>query len=369
MLLKGRAEARLFPLVIASLTTLLGVHLLRASSCLRVFVVSLFLFLPTLAHADPASDKRILDGYHLTGAVEPFRDPSIIRQGDTWYVFGTDVTGHNFNSLPIRCSKDKVDWQDCGAVFKFVPKWMHKRMPGLAGLWAPDISYFHGEYHLYYAASIFGTNLSLIGLATNATLDQHDPRYQWVDRGEVLSTKPGDTYNAIDPNILVESEDEVWLSFGSFWSGLKQRRVDPATGMLSTTDTTTYAIAAQPTSPEHAIEASSLVHKGDFYYLFASVGFCCTRDPHDATYRIIVGRGSGPHGPFADRDGKPMLAGGGTELLAGSGDWLGPGGQTVYLDRERGDLITFHALHLPLGAGTVFVNPLRWDQGWPVIEP
>jgi hypothetical protein len=68
--------------------------------------------------------------------------------------------------------------------------------------------------------------------------------------------------------------------------------------------------------------------------------------------------------------GTPMMQGGGTQLLAGNDmTWNAPGGETVYLDSQNGDLITFHALHLPDGAAFVFVNSLTWPNGWPQIQP
>jgi arabinan endo-1,5-alpha-L-arabinosidase len=84
----------------------------------------------------------------------------------------------------------------------------------------------------------------------------------------------------------------------------------------------------------------------------------------------MVGRSTSPHGPFTDMSGTPMMQGGGTQLIAGNGStWNAPGGQTVFLDPQKGDLITFHALHLPDGAAYVFVNGLTWANGWPQIQP
>ncbi len=323
------------------------------------------------AWADSAHDEAIFKAYRIQGSVTPLRDPSIIHAGNTYYVFSTDMGDTTFSSLPILCSKDKITWLACGSVFHGgIPAWLKQHIPDLGGLWAPDISYFRGLYHLYYAASTFGSNHSIIGLATNTTLDRKDPNYKWVDRGLVLESNRNDDFNAIDPNILVVGEDEIWLSYGSFWSGLKQRRIDPATGMLSAQDKTIYPLAERKAVKDHPIEASSLMHHGENYYLFASFGMCCVPDPHNATYRIMVGRGPSPHGPFVDRDGKPMLQDGGTELLAGDGKaWTGPGGQTVYHDPAGGDLITFHALRLERGAGNLFVNALEWRDGWPAIVP
>jgi len=246
-----------------------------------------------------------------------------------------------------------------------------QKLPKTEGLWAPDISFFNGLYHVYYAGSVFGTNTSVIGLATNTTLDRKDPAYKWVDHGEVLSTDgAGYNYNAIDPNILIDGDGSIWMSFGSFWSGIKQRRIDPDTGMLSTADTKLYSLASRPDDRVHAIEGSSQVRHDGLYYLFVSFGACCDPNPMKDDYRIMVGRGESVHGPFVDRHGRSMRDGQAELLLEGDGvTWQGPGGQTVYTDPERGDLIVFHGLKLPAGQAYLFVNPLAWENGWPVIKP
>jgi hypothetical protein len=110
----------------------------------------------------------------LSGNTRPVRDPSILRQGNTYYVFSTDPLGQSANNLPIRCSQDRVNWTACGHVFDQPPAWVTNRISGMRGLWAPDISYFNGLYHLYYAGSTMGSQASVIGLVTNTTLDPAD---------------------------------------------------------------------------------------------------------------------------------------------------------------------------------------------------
>jgi arabinan endo-1,5-alpha-L-arabinosidase len=318
----------------------------------------------------PGPSSPVLNTYHLAGATSPVRDPSIMRQGSTYYLFSTDAGGAISGHLPIRCSADKLNWQLCGAVFNQIPAWVQAAVPGISGLWAPDISFFDGLYHLYYAGSLFATNTSVIGLATNSTLDPSDPAYQWVDQGEVLSSSSADDFNSIDPTILIDSDGSIWLTYGSYWTGIKQRQIDPTTGKLVAANSTIYSLATRPGVQFNPIEGSSLVHKENYYYLFVSFDDCCNPDPFKDTYRIMVGRGASPHGPFSDMKGTDMMQGGGTQLLAGNGaTWNAPGGETVYLDPQNGDLITFHALHLPDGAAYVFVNSLTWTNGWPQIQP
>ncbi|MGA7219966.1 MAG: arabinan endo-1,5-alpha-L-arabinosidase [Candidatus Sulfotelmatobacter sp.] len=317
------------------------------------------------------SAPTVFSSYDLTGAVTPVRDPSVMRQGNTYYVFGTDADGPAVNgSLPIMCSSDSIAWSSCGYVFAAIPSWVTAQVPGVIGLWAPDISYFNGLYHVYYAGSTFASNTSVIGLATNATLDQTDPSYQWVDQGEVLGSVSTDDFNAIDPNILVDTDGGVWLDYGSYWSGIKQRQIDPATGFLLASNSTVNSLAFRPNVEYDPVEGTSLVHKGSYYYLFASFDNCCAADPYQDTYNIVVGRGTSANGPFTDMNGTDMMQGGGTQLLAGNGiTWNGPGGETAYLDSQNGDIIVFHAIQLPDGAAYLFVNSLSWPNDWPQIDP
>ena len=72
--------------------------------------------------------------------------------------------------------------------------------------WAPDITFVDGQYRLYYAISDYGTMHSAIGLATNVTLDRTDPNYMWMDRGIIVRTERGDSWNAIDPAAFVDQD-------------------------------------------------------------------------------------------------------------------------------------------------------------------
>ena len=295
----------------------------------------------------------------------------MIRQGSAYYYISGDVPFlPPGNYLPISCSQDKTYWKPCGHVFDAIPGWVRTLIPEARGLWAPDISYFYGMYHVYYAASSLGSQHSAIGLVTNSTLDPADPRYKWIDRGPVLRSEKGDNFNAIDPNILVDLDGKVWLTYGSYWSGIKQREIDASTGMPATMNSTTYRLAARPRVPDHSLEGASLVHRGGYYYLFASIGLCCEMPIERDTYQQIVGRSRSPHGPFIDQAGVSMRRGGGNILLQTTDQWLAPGGGSVYIDPDSGEsLIAFHALKKSEN-GTLYlwIKTIDWVQNWPVLH-
>ncbi len=284
-------------------------------------------------------------------------DPTIIKQGRYYYAFITgDIATRTY--LPMKRSTDLKHWTELGPVFTTPPAWVVEQLGITPGdFWAPDITYFAGEYHLYYAASSFGTNNSVIGLATNKTLDPGNSAYGWVDRGLVFRSSTADNFNAIDPEVVLEG-GRAWLAFGSFWDGIKMRSLDRRTGMLSAEDTTLYSLASRGGA---SIEGASIVRHGSYYYLFESLDYCCRGIQSD--YRVVVGRAASITGPYADRAGTPMLAGGGTELLRGYNEFRGPGGGDVF-----GNFYAHHYYDLyDNGLPKLSVRPISWTGGWPAL--
>jgi arabinan endo-1,5-alpha-L-arabinosidase len=263
-----------------------------------------------------------------------------------------------------------MTWHICGQVFTAIPAWVQQAVPGIQGLWAPDISYFQGLYHLYYVGSILHTQTSVIGLATNTTLDPTNPTYKWVDRGQVLASHNGDDFNALDPNIFIDSNQKIWLTYGSYWSGIKQRQIDPATGMLLASNLIRYQLAARPDISGDPIEGASLVEHRGYYYLFLSVDHCCENSFSEDDYKQMVGRSTSPNGPFVDAEGVPLMVGGGSILIEGNSGWRAPGGGTVYLDPQSGnDMIVFHALDMDQdGDAGLWLKTVSWQNGWPVLQ-
>ncbi|MBP8972362.1 MAG: arabinan endo-1,5-alpha-L-arabinosidase [Anaerolineae bacterium] len=294
------------------------------------------------------------------GLVRQVHDPCIIKEGDTYHLFCTGPR------ILWRTSRDLENWELRGNVFSAFPAWAREAIPRADSLWAPDISYYNGRFHLYYAVSTFGSNRSCIGLATNATLDSQLPDYQWVDEGKVIESNLTDDWNAIDPNLILDEDGQPWLAWGSFWTGIKMRRVEPGTGKLSSDDTRLYSLARRDLVPgtSGAIEAPFLIRRQGYYYLFVSFDFCCKGAL--STYKIMVGRAEKVIGPYYDRDGQAMLEGGGTLVLEGDDRWRGPGHNAV-LQEPGGDLLVFHAYDAKAaGMPTLRISPITWDaEGWP----
>ena len=280
-------------------------------------------------------------------------DPSVVKTPDgRWLVAATGA------NLPLKTSTDRTAWRGAGVVWPNGAPWTTTYTNGSNQLWAPDVSHHNGRYYLYYSASTFGSQRSAIFLATSPT----GAAGSWAHQGTVISSSTAVNYNAIDPNLVVDAAGQWWLTFGSFWSGIKLIRLDPATGLRSAADTAIRALATRPASVSGAVEAPFIVRRNGAYYLFASFDFCCRGA--SSTYRVMVGRATAITGPYLDRAGVPMTSGGGTEVLAGHGSIHGPGHQAVLADVD-GDVLFYH-YYTNSGAARLGINLLGWDAaGWP----
>lgn len=291
-------------------------------------------------------------------------DPTMVKEGKYFYVVITgDIATHTY--LPIKRSTDLVHWTTVGTVFVTLPDWVSQQLrvtPGDA--WAPDLNYVNGHWALYYAASQFGTQNSVIGLATTPTLDPASPNYHWTDRGMVLRSTPGqDDFNAIDPEYSTDAQGDAWLAFGSFWGGIKMRHLDAATGKLSTADTTLYSLSSR-IAPD-AEEGASILRRGGCYYLFVSFDFCCRGVNSD--YRVMVGRSRDITGPYLDQVGVPMTDGGGTEVLRGYNEFIGTGGADVQSIRGVDYFVNHYYDATDDGTPKLNVRTLSWSAGWPRV--
>ncbi|MDF3069415.1 MAG: hypothetical protein K0R38_5016 [Polyangiaceae bacterium] len=280
-------------------------------------------------------------------------DPMVLEAAGKFYLF---ATGDN---LAAKTSSDLLGWQSAPEPLPSAqrPAWVGQQVPGVSNLWAPDAAFFGGQYHLYYSASTFGSNRSCIGHLKRASLTSGS----WADQGSVICSATSDDYNAIDPNVIVDEAGTPWLSFGSFWSGIKMIKLDQSGARDGAS---LVALASRP-SNSGAVEAPFLVRRCGYYYLFVSWDSCCKGV--DSTYNTRVGRSASLTEPFVDRDGKPLLQGGGTLVLQGGTRYKGPGHNAV-LFTKTGSYNIYHAYDANNnGAPVLRVAELAWDEGgWPV---
>lgn len=308
-------------------------------------------------------------------------DPSVIKDGDTYYSYSTDVS---FGSevrpgIQIRKSKNLIEWDFVGWVFDGLPNMGRQFIESKGGepfqsLWAPYAMKVGDEYRLYYSLSSPTPRLSVIGLATSSS-----PVGPWVEKGLVVTSQADNIRqtNAIDPAVVVTPGGEHYFYYGSAWDGIYYFMLNPATGLAANDGTKGTRIAQRGFTGGTVngnIEGPEVIYNHELqkYYMFISYDWLETK------YNVRVGRSDSPDGPFLDFNGNDINNEVDTEpmILApyqfdGHSGWQGVSHPAVFSD-DKGQYFMAHQGRP--GENSFFmvlhVRKIHWTQdGWPVVSP
>ena len=307
-------------------------------------------------------------------------DPSILKDGDTYYCYNTDVAyGTDIRpGIQIRSSKDLIEWKFYGWAFDDIPAKGAEYIKQAGGtpfnsLWAPYIMKVGSEYRLYYSLSSAKPRLSVIGLATSSS-----PTGPWKEQGITVVSKDDNTVqtNAIDPTVLVDQQGKHWMYYGSAWDGIYILQLDPATGLALNPGDKGKRIANRGFTNgvyNGNIEGSEIIYNKEQkkYYLFIAYDWLATK------YNVRVAKADSPQGPFYDYNGKdvntnedhgPMIVA--PYQFSGHAGWQGVSHCAVFENNGQfyishqgrpGNDINFMILH---------TRKLYWTKdGWPVASP
>ncbi|MGW0200936.1 family 43 glycosylhydrolase [Nonomuraea sp. NPDC003201] len=303
------------------------------------------------------------------GVVDSLPDPTVIHARDgLWYAYGTQNPVFSSKGeagermLPILRSKDLVSWEYAGEVFtpQTKPAW-HAG----ARLWAPDIRYVDGQYHLYYSLASGD-----VGLATAP-----GPTGPWTDRGDVIPAAAQDACptNTIDQAQFTDVDGGHYLYWGSY---------DTICAARMNADATRVEGPVTQIARGRRMEGGYVVRRGGFYYLFYSDAGCC--DGSYSGYQVKAGRATSPLGPFTDDEGVDLmeLTSKGAIVVGANGNrWAGPGHSGFVTDLSGQDWLVYHAISTadpdfpPIANGPsgltkrpLLIDRLDWIDGWPVVR-
>ncbi len=329
------------------------------------------------------------------GMVESCADPSILRSqtpGDNnWYMYCTtdplndedrNASGDfNFHLVPTLRSSDLVNWTYVGDAFDFTdanggrPAWAEPS----AGIWAPEVDYFNGQYYLYFVATDVKTAISgepncngdsAIGVATSPS-----PTGPWSYHSEpvVMPRRNGPGCNffwTYDPEVIIAQDGTKYIYYGSYYGGIFAQQL--------TADGLDVTGSATPITIPNRYEGAEVVYRNGYYYLFVSATNCCN-GPLTA-YSVFVGRSTSPLGPFVDREGVSLLDAqvGGTPFIMQNGNrWVGAGHNSVFQDAQGEWWTVYHAVDRfdPYFEGAVgftkrpvLLDAIDWIDGWPTLN-
>lgn len=318
--------------------------------------------------------------YHTQWSVYNVHDPSILKDGDWYYMYSTDV-GYGIDvrsGIQLRKSKDLVEWQFVGWVFNSLPTMASNYIKSNGGtpnnsLWAPYIMKVGSEYRLYYSLASNAFRVSCIGLATATS-----PTGPWTERGlAVVSTDGYPGTNAIDPTVVTTPSGDMWMVYGSAWDGLFELKLDPATGFAAASGDKGKRVVRRGITGgmyNGNLEGPELIYNATLnkYYLFVAYDWI------DSKYNVRVFRSSNPDGPFLDYNGNDVddQADNGPMILApykfeGHGGWQGTSHSSVFKDGSGQYYIANQArpnvdkYYMDLRLSKIFWT----EDGWPVVSP
>ncbi|KAF8140757.1 arabinanase [Mycena galopus ATCC 62051] len=279
--------------------------------------------------------------------------PTMCKLGTTYFIFTGGV------GIPIYTSTDLVAWTNVGVVFPTGAPWTAPYTGGdNLKLWAPDCKVVDGAFRLFYAASTLGSQNSAIFYAYSTT----GASGTWTNGGLVLSSSAADDFNAIDPNLSVDPVS--YLSFGSYWSGIKGVQLDPTSylPLSATYDSLAFRNnGVEPMGAPNSEEAPVIWHFGDFWYLFTSW------NADAAYYQVHVARSSTYNSGYVGEAGLAALDNGGTVILPAHDLILGPGGQDIFVDTDGTPYIVYHYKVGTALTHHIGLNQLNMSTGWPVV--
>ena len=307
-------------------------------------------------------------------------DPVMAYEDSTYHIFATGI------GIQHMTSTDRKNWTvHKEPVMSAIPEWTHDSVPGFKNhVWAPDVIKWHNRWWMAYSCSTFGKNGSAIGLLSTSKLSSSI----WDDEGCIVASRAGrDKWNAIDPNFVIDNQDQPWMVWGSFWDGIQLARLDStmhiAKGCKPQTIARRFnlgskadknALPINPNPPKNptsdfagpnSIEAPFIFKHGGYYYLFVSWDYCCQGSK--SNYRVAVGRSKAVDGPYLDSKGIDMRYGGGNLFIEGDKKQFEAAGHCAVYHIDGQDIFICHGYSIAhQGASILIQRPISWTaDGWP----
>ena len=300
-----------------------------------------------------------------------FPDPTVIRAADgTFYAYAT--------GCKAKKSTDLVTWTNVSGVISR-PTWNDSiKADGTKdnySLWAADVSYVDGKYVCFYASALWGN-----GSRTGIGVAVGDTPTKFTDKGKVFRSTEIGVKNSIDP-CYVEEFDKKYIVWGSFNDICIAELTDDALAVKDFTPINNPQPNGSWTRHKGvtklaggAFEGAMIYKRGQYYYLFCSVGSCC--EGENSSYRTVVGRSTKLMGPYVNKQGGQMVSNNYTTIIKGNegdeGRWKGPGHNSEIITDDNGDdWLLYHSYdrNNNFNGRLMLLDKITWSKdGWPSVN-
>lgn len=300
----------------------------------------------TFARADWNIHPIVSDPSNLTGDqyVNPvihadYSDPDVVASPDGKVFYMTASSFQCTPGLPILKSTDLVNWSLVNYALDAVPPsdfYDNEPRHG-KGVWAPCIRFHDGDYYIYWGDPDFGIFM----------VKTDDPEKKWSDPVLVKKGK-----GLIDPSPLWDSDGKAYLANG--WAA-SRAGFNSVITISEMAEDGTHTISNPKVvfdgndGINHTVEGPKIYKRDGYYYLFAPAGGV-------AEGWQLVMRSKNIFGPY---ESKIVMA-------QGDSDINGPH-QGGWVSDISGDNWFLHFQDKGAYGRIIHLNPMKWENGWPVI--
>jgi beta-xylosidase len=307
----------------------------------QLFLLAMAAAAPQAVWAAPAQPwtADLGDGHYRNPVLHAdYSDPDAIRVGDMFYM--TSSSFSNAPGLPLLQSSDMVNWELVGHALPQLPpaQFFAVPQPG-KGVWAPALRHHDGKFWIFYPDPDVGI---YVMTAEKFAGPWSAPRLILAGKG------------IIDPAPLWDDDGKAWLLHG--WaksrSGINNiltlRSMAPDGSRLL--DEKGRDIINGDKLPGYfTIEGPKLHKAHGYYYVFAPAGG--VENGWQAVFRS-----RSIEGPYEDR----------IVMAQGMSAVNGPH-QGAWVDGIDGRDWFYHFQDKGAYGRVVHLQPMRWQDGWPVI--
>ncbi|MBQ7496064.1 MAG: family 43 glycosylhydrolase, partial [Bacteroidaceae bacterium] len=270
------------------------------------------------------ADNNVAGTYTNPVIDADFPDPDVIRVGDTFYFLST--TMHHFPGATILKSRDLVNWEYCSNPLERLSggdayNLLNGESRYGVGMWASALQYHDGRFHLLLNTNDQGAFL----------LTATDPAGTWssrkLDRGYY------------DGGMLFDTDGSVYIAYGI--NHLSVCKLDRDFNFQESREVIVRDGAG--------LEGSHMYHIGDYYYIYSTYGGWPTAQ--------TIFRSKNVWGPYEEK----LLV---EKTINGKANTVHQG---ALVDTPTGEWWTFLMEDKGAYGRLPNLQPVRWEDGWPVI--
>ncbi|HOG76062.1 MAG TPA: glycoside hydrolase family 43 protein, partial [Candidatus Marinimicrobia bacterium] len=292
-----------------------------------------------------------------------YPDPSICRVGDDYYLVNS--TFAYFPGIPVFHSRDLVNWKLIGHVMDRVEQMNLEGLGVSEGIFAPAIRFHDGLFYI---------TCTLVGAGGNYVVTAQNPAGPWSNPVWLPQI------DGIDPSLFFDQDGKAYIVYNSVAPNNRPLYEGHRTIRMYQFDYEKLKVI----SPEIIlvnggtdiskkpiwIEGPHIFRKDNFYYLI------CAEGGTSWEHSEVVFRSEQVTGPYVPYAKNPILTqrhldpnrphpitctGHADLVMTPAGDWWAVFlGCRPYLPEYEGFFNT--------GRET-FMAPVKWIDGWPVIDP